>query len=142
LFENTSPSAYATLFFADYDAATGRLRYANCGHVPGLILRRDGTLERLDSNNTVLGLFENWDCSFSFAQLAQGDLLALYTDGVTESSNSEGEEFGEERLAEALRRLRTVQAQDLGAGVLQHVLDFTGGNQFDDLTLIAARRDE
>lgn len=139
LFDNTSPSAYATLFFADYDAATGRLTYANCGHVPGLILRSDGSLERLHSNNTVIGLFENWDCSLSCAHLGRGDLLALYTDGITESSNSEGEEFGEQRLVDALRRSGTNQMDEMGASVIKSVLDFGGENQFDDLTLILAR---
>jgi len=65
LFENTVASAYATLFFANYDSATGRLVYGNCGHVPGLILRADGTVERLDPNNTVVGLFETWECCLS-----------------------------------------------------------------------------
>lgn len=142
LFENTNPSAYATLFFADYDAGTGRLRYANCGHVPGLILRIDGTIARLDSNNTVLGLFESWECSLSCTQLARGDLLALYTDGITECSNSEGEEFGEQHLIDALRRFSAMQAQESGAEIIKTVLEFSWGNQFDDLTLIIARRND
>lgn len=140
LFENTNPSAYVTLFLADYDAATGRLTYANCGHVPGLILRRDGSVQRLDSNNTVLGLFENWECSLSSVELGEGDLLALYTDGITECSNSQGEEFGEQRLMDALRRFGSLCARELAAEVIKDVLDFSGGNQFDDLTLIVARR--
>jgi serine phosphatase RsbU (regulator of sigma subunit)/predicted enzyme related to lactoylglutathione lyase len=140
LFENTNPSAYATLFFVGYDAASGRLSYANCGHVPGLILRNGGTVERLDSNNTVLGLFECWDCSFSSAQLATGDLLALYTDGITECPNSDGEEFGEARLVDALRTFSTLQPRELGAAIIRNVLDFSNGNQADDLTLIVARR--
>lgn len=140
LFESTSPTAYATVFFADYDSASGRLTYANCGHVPGLILRNDGTVERLDSNNTVLGLFESWHCSLSSAQLGSGDLLAIYTDGITESSDSDGEEFGEERLVDALRCCRSMHARELSAGIIKKILEFSNGNQFDDLTLIVARR--
>ena len=140
LFENTIPSAYATLFFADYDAPSGRLVYANCGHVPGLIVRACGKAEELDSNNTVVGLFKEWECCLSSAELQPGDLLALYTDGVTECSDDGGEEFGQERLLESLRRHGSLPAQELGAAVIRDVLDFSGGRQFDDLTLIVAHR--
>ena len=97
-YESTDDHAYATLFFAEYDDATGRLRYASCGHLSALLLRRDGTLERLDSTATVLGLFKEWDCSLEERLLLPGDILAFYTDGVTESFNAVGDEFGEGRL--------------------------------------------
>jgi serine phosphatase RsbU (regulator of sigma subunit)/catechol 2,3-dioxygenase-like lactoylglutathione lyase family enzyme len=141
LFENTVSSAYATLFFADYDCATGRIVFANCGHVPGLILRADGKVEKLCPNNTVVGLFEHWECQLSSAGLQPGDLLALCTDGITESSDDAGEEFGQERLVDALRRNQSLSAQELGAAVIKDVLGFSGGRQFDDLTLIVARRE-
>ena len=64
-YENTAESAYATIFFAEYDDNGRRVRYANCGHYAGLLLRRDGTLERLESTCTVLGLFKEWDCSIA-----------------------------------------------------------------------------
>ena len=86
-YENTADSAYATLFFAEYDDQTKRLRYANCGHLPAFLLRRDGALERLDSTCPVLGLFQAWDCSIDERLLCPGDTLALYTDGVTEAFN-------------------------------------------------------
>src|SRR5262249_40782266 len=96
-YENTTDSAYATLFFAEYDDRAKRLRYANCGHLSALLLRSDGALERLNSTCTVLGLFNEWDCSTGESNLRSGDTLALYTDGVTESFNDAEEEFGEER---------------------------------------------
>jgi serine phosphatase RsbU (regulator of sigma subunit) len=103
-YENSVDSAYASLFFAEYDDKSRRLRYANCGHLPALVLRRDETVERLDSTCTLLGLFEKWNCSIEQCELHPGDTLALYTDGITESNNSEdGEEFGEQRLVEALK---------------------------------------
>src|SRR5208283_4950863 len=61
--ENTTDSAYATLFFAEYDDQTRRLRYASCGHLTALLLRGDGALNRLASTGTVLGLFADWDCA-------------------------------------------------------------------------------
>ncbi len=140
LFENTVPSAYATLFFADYDPATGRLLYANCGHVPGLILRANGAVEELASNCTVLGLFEHWTCCLSSVELGVGDLIAIYTDGITESLDSREEEFGQSRLSDALRRHAELPAKSAVAGVIQDVLNFSPEGQFDDLTLIVARR--
>jgi len=79
-----------------------RLRYANCGHYSALLLHSDNTLERLDSTCTVLGLFKEWSPSIAEKQLLAGDTLALYTDGVTECFNDAGDEFGEQRLIEAL----------------------------------------
>lgn len=140
LFENTVSSAYAALFFADYDSATGRLLYANCGHVPGLIVRANGGEEQLDSNSSLLGLFENWECSLSSAELDSGDLLALYTDGITECSDDRGEEFGQQRLVEALRKRASLPAHELVSAVIEDVLKFSGGQQSDDLTLIVARK--
>src|SRR5687768_13751346 len=62
-YENTADNAYATFFFSEFDDRTGRLRYANCGHLPGLLLlRRDGAVERLESTAPVLGLFADWEC--------------------------------------------------------------------------------
>ena len=75
--ENTTESAYATLFFAEYDDPTRRLRYANCGHYSPLLLRCDDALERLESTGTVLGLFQKWDCSVEERQLFPGDILAF-----------------------------------------------------------------
>lgn len=70
LFENTAVSSYATLFFAAYDNTSCRFRYANCGHLPGLILRSDGSIEKLDSTSTVIGLFEEWFVRFKRAASA------------------------------------------------------------------------
>jgi serine phosphatase RsbU (regulator of sigma subunit) len=139
-FENTTESAYATLFFAEYDDGAKRLRYANCGHLSALLLRASGDLERLDSTSTVLGLFSEWDCSIGESQLFAGDTLALYTDGVTESFNDSGEEFGEEGLVAALRRYRDSSSQDLLAAIIDEVRRFSPHEQHDDITLIVAKR--
>jgi len=141
LFENTVSSAYATLFFADYDSTTGRLQYTNCGHVPGLILRSGGAVERLSSTGTVLGLFENWDGGLSSTELEPGDRLVLYTDGVTECEDDCGEDFSQQRLIDAIRRHDALPSGEMAAAVSREVLEFSHGRQFDDLTLIVARRD-
>ena len=86
-YDNTGENAFASLLFADYDDAAGRLRYVNCGHLSGLLLRRNGNVDRLESTSTLLGLFKEWNCSMREQELSPGDVLALYTDGITEASN-------------------------------------------------------
>jgi serine phosphatase RsbU (regulator of sigma subunit)/uncharacterized glyoxalase superfamily protein PhnB len=140
LFESTSAGAYATLLFAEFDYRSGCVRYANCGHVPALIVRHDGSIERLDPTCTILGMFEDWKCAMAASQMKSGDLLALYTDGVTESFNEEQEQFGEDRLIEALRRHCGLSARELAAAVVDEVALFSGNEQFDDITLIIAKR--
>lgn len=137
--ENTTDSAYATLFFGEYDDRSRRLRYANCGHYSPILLRLDDTVERLNSTGTVLGLFCEWDCAVEECTIRPGDLLALYTDGITEAFSSDGEEFGEQRLIEALRRNRNQTAQGMLAEILEEVQAFSENKQSDDITLIVAK---
>jgi serine phosphatase RsbU (regulator of sigma subunit)/catechol 2,3-dioxygenase-like lactoylglutathione lyase family enzyme len=138
-YENTGDSAYASLFFAEYDDQTRRLRYANCGHLSGLLLRSDNRLEQLDSTATLLGLFPQWDCSFRECELLPGDVLALYTDGITEAHNGAGEEFGERCLIEALRQHRELSCQGLLTAIVDEVRKFDSHEQHDDITLIIAK---
>jgi serine phosphatase RsbU (regulator of sigma subunit)/predicted enzyme related to lactoylglutathione lyase len=137
-FENTADGDYATFFFSEYDDKTRRLRYANCGHLAALLLRRDDRVERLTSTATVLGLFEKWDCVLEERQLCPGDTVVLYTDGVTEAFNDAGEEFGERRLIEALRRHHGQSPQGLIASLVDEVRQFSPHEQQDDITLIVA----
>jgi len=137
--ENSSEIAYASLFFAEYDERLRSLRYANCGHLCGLILRDDGSLESLESTGTVLGLFQHWNCTFAQLSFCSGDTLLLYTDGITESFNHAGEEFGEQRLVESLRRNREQPPQALISSIVDDAKKFSAGRQFDDITLIVAR---
>jgi serine phosphatase RsbU (regulator of sigma subunit) len=138
-YENTADGAYATLFFAEYDDTQRHLRYANCGHLSGLLLRTDGSLERLDSTGTVLGLFPIWDCAVAECRLRSGDTLALYTDGITESFNDKGEEFGEQGLIDALRRHRQLPSRALVGVIVDEVQMFTPDEPHDDITLIVAK---
>jgi serine phosphatase RsbU (regulator of sigma subunit) len=138
-YENTGDSAYSSLFFSEYDEEAVRLRYANCGHLSGLLLRRDNRLEQLDSTGTLLGLFPDWDCSVRECGVFPGDVLALYTDGVSEASNAAGEEFGERRLIEGLRRHRELPCQTLLTVILDEVRQFGSDEQHDDITLIIAK---
>jgi len=138
-YENTTSSAYATLFLAEYDDRKRNLRYVNCGHYSPLLLRADKTLESLASTATVLGLFEEWNCDVEERQLCPGDVLALYTDGVTEAFNDAGEEFGEERLIEAVRRNCEQCSETIVAAIVEDVRRFSPSEQHDDITLIVAK---
>jgi serine phosphatase RsbU (regulator of sigma subunit) len=138
-FQNTTDSAYATVFFADYDDSARTLRYANCGHLCAILLRSSGEVERLHSTATVLGLFEEWHSPTVECQLAPGDLFALYTDGVTESFNESEEEFGEARFIAALQRSSTLPPQAILSAVIDEIKLFSPHEQHDDITLIVAR---
>jgi len=138
-YENTSDSAFASLFFAEYDDVTKRLRYANCGHLSALVLRPDNTCHRLDSTGTLLGLFKDWDCPIVEYQLEPGDLLALYTDGITEAHDGDGQEFGEDRLIASLRRHRGQPCQQAVHAITEEVRGVNPTDQHDDITLIVAK---
>jgi serine phosphatase RsbU (regulator of sigma subunit) len=138
-YENTAESAYASLFFAEYNDETCRLRYANCGHLSGLILSSDGSYHRLNSTGTPVGLFRDWQCKLNDVTLLPGELFALYTDGITEAVNEQGEEFGEEKLLQRLREHRDKPCEDILEAVTNEVCAFNVGNQYDDVTLIVAK---
>jgi serine phosphatase RsbU (regulator of sigma subunit) len=141
-YKNTDASYYATIFFSVYDDETRRLRYVNCGHNPPVLMRAKGEVERLGATATVLGLFKDWDCVVAECELASGDVLVIYTDGISEageSDNSNSEEFGEERLALAIRKHQQQSADEILDGILSDVQQFSRGEQADDMTLIVAR---
>lgn len=138
-FENTTDSAYASLFFAVYDDQSQRLRYANCGHLSGLILRADRSCQKLDSTGTLLGLFKEWNCSIEECTLQPGDLLALYTDGITEASDNDGKEFGEDCLIDRLSQHRDKSCQFALDTITEEVRRLNPTDQHDDITLILAK---
>jgi serine phosphatase RsbU (regulator of sigma subunit) len=141
-YENTPESSYATLFFADYDDSSRRLRFVNCGHCPPMLLRSNGTVERLAATATVLGLFDNWECSINEVSLNPDDTLLIYSDGVTEAENDAGEEFGETRLLGSVEANRHLSAPALLQAILSAVEQFSSREQQDDITLVVARSSE
>ena len=87
----------------------------------------------------MLGLFKEWECAFGECRLCGGDTLLLYTDGITESFNAAGEEFGEERLIQTLREHHELTSCDLLQAIVNEVKKFSPQEQFDDITLIVAK---
>jgi phosphoserine phosphatase RsbU/P len=138
-YKNTENNNYVTTFFAVYDDESQRLRYVNCGHNPPIMLRASGAVEHLNATATVLGMFEEWDCSVAELEVAAGDVLVIYTDGVSEAVDDNEEEFGETRLIDAARDGRERSADDVLEAIISEVQGFSRGEQADDMTLIVAR---
>jgi serine phosphatase RsbU (regulator of sigma subunit) len=138
LWKSTAPEHYATLFFGIYDDSTREFDYVNCGHNPPVLLRCDGTVERLKATALVIGMFERWECSVKQVQLCPGDVLAIFSDGVTEAMRGE-EEFGEARFIDELRLRWRLPVSEMVGAILESVQEFSEGTQSDDLTLVIGR---
>jgi sigma-B regulation protein RsbU (phosphoserine phosphatase) len=136
LCRNITRDRFITLFYAHLDGPSRRLRYASAGHNPPVLQRRDGSHERLTEGGGVLGVFPDQTFGLGTAQLAPGDRVVFFTDGVTEANSPEGEEFGEARLLGLLEEYRSLSAGELQKNILGAVADFSGGHWRDDATLL------
>ncbi|MGO8735177.1 MAG: PP2C family protein-serine/threonine phosphatase [Terriglobia bacterium] len=142
LYENTPREKYVTFFFGVYDAATRTLTYTNAGHLPPVLLRQ-GKVERLRVGGTVVGLFSPIIYDQAEIQIQPGDLLLAFTDGITEPENIYGEEFGEDRMLEVVRRALSASPQILVEEIYRSVNDWTGSPELqDDMTLVVAKASE
>ncbi|MGH9336327.1 MAG: PP2C family protein-serine/threonine phosphatase, partial [Vicinamibacteria bacterium] len=104
---------YVTLFYAVLDVQARRMIYVNAGHLPPVVMRANGDVDLLRSGGFPLGFFDSPRYFEQFAQLASGDLVCLYTDGITETSNANDEDYGRGRLVEALRRHQGATAAEI-----------------------------
>jgi serine phosphatase RsbU (regulator of sigma subunit) len=138
-YESVTPGFFASMFFADYFDTTRKLRYVNCGHCPAFLVRADGICEKLGPTATVLGIFENWNCTVGEATMSSGDILVAYSDGVTEAQSSSDELFGDERLLAAVEANRNLPAAGLLETIAAAAHNFGGKELRDDLTLLVAR---
>lgn len=138
-FENSPDSSYATMFFGIYDDADRRMHYVNCGHLPPLLIRRDGSSQRLLPTASVLGLFPEFHGEETELQLSDGDCLLLYTDGATECGDESGREFGEEGLLTYLQSQSDQSPSVFVEQLSETLLQFAGNQQHDDITLVMAR---
>jgi sigma-B regulation protein RsbU (phosphoserine phosphatase) len=128
---------FATLCYLRIDGERGTITYSNAGHNPPLLARANGDVERLEAGGMVLGVFPEADYVSGEVRIASGDRLLLYTDGITEVRDGSDEEFGDERLAAALKRSRHLDAPGLHAAVLAEVNTFATRGFQDDATLLA-----
>ena len=132
---------FVTLLLAEIDARSQSVRYINCGHNPALLFRRaTRDVVPMESSCFPIGMFDRVGCAISPAPLSAGDILVLYTDGVTEAENLQGEEFGMERLSELIRGGHAMSADALMNHILQSVADFSRDVGFtDDATILVAK---
>lgn len=134
---NTAPDRFITFFYGVFDAQTRRLVYTNAGHNAPIVLGRDGKIARLVCGGQAMGISARQSYEQDAVELAEGDRLILFTDGITEAADSrDEEEFGEERLLEILRESRALGAANIQSSVLARVAKFTGDKFQDDATLI------
>jgi len=134
-YESTPPEHFATLFFAHYDDRERRLRYANCGHLPPILVRADGSVERLSSTATVLGVFSIWASEEKTVDLKTGDTLVIFSDGVTEAGIESDAEFGEDGLLSVIQANPRTSAEAL----VNQIVDAVAGEKADDVTVVAIR---
>ena len=135
-------SMFVTLFYAQLDPATGEFTYVNAGHNPPLLLRAEtGELIELTRTGMVLGLFESVRFDQRSVQLQPGDLVLLYTDGVTDALDAQGQEFGLDRLRQMVLDHRNASAAELASALDGTVTAFAGAAaRFDDITVVIAKR--
>jgi phosphoserine phosphatase RsbU/P len=139
LYESTPPEKYATLFLGIYDGRSHRLTYSNGGHLPPILIGRDGAVRRLEAGGTVVGLFEDVAYDEGCVEMHPGEIFLAYSDGVTEPENEFGE-FGEERLIDLVSENRNLNLVQISQTVTSAVDDWIGDNeQPDDITLVLAR---
>jgi phosphoserine phosphatase RsbU/P len=139
LYDSTPPEKYATLFLGIYDGHLHRLTYSNGGHLPPILIGKDGGVRRLEAGGTVVGLFDNMSYDEGSVQLHPGEIFVAYSDGVTEPENDFGE-FGEQRLIDLVRSNRHLPLPQISQIVTMAVDDWIGDNeQPDDVTLVLAR---
>ncbi|MDD5089098.1 MAG: SpoIIE family protein phosphatase [bacterium] len=142
LFETSLPDSYVTAVYGVLDRRNGIFSYANAGHNPPLLFRRDGRVERLDVGGLILGVFSNVSHEETAVALEPGDLILFYTDGVTEALDSRAVEFSVERLIGIVEKNRSRSAREILQGIMHEVRQFQSSEQSqDDLTLSIIKYD-
>ncbi len=143
LYRNTDATTFVTMFLGELDCASRRLRYVRAGHDFPVLISGGGSARTLEPGGFFLGMFPGQQYAVEEILMESGDVLGLYTDGVTEARNAQGEEFGVKRLIEVLQAHRHESAESLGLAVRRGVESFSGlAIPEDDVTLLIARMSE
>jgi serine phosphatase RsbU (regulator of sigma subunit) len=138
---NCPDNRFITFFIGVLDPQEGCFTYCNAGHNEGIVVHRDGSVERLEATGLILGIMAGAVYAKQVCQIEPGDLLVLFSDGISEASRLDGEDFGEDRLVELLREHRSESAQAIIETVIQRVTEFiAGAPPADDITIVVAKR--
>lgn len=141
IFESSPENKFLTLFCAELEPATGRLSYSNAGHNPPMLVCTDGSIKLLESGGLPLGITDDMGYEESSVILQPGDVLVIYSDGITDSVNENDDEFGEQRLIDVVRRYRTRTASQLRDRIDEAITQFVGQSMpVDDTTLMILKR--
>jgi sigma-B regulation protein RsbU (phosphoserine phosphatase) len=140
LCRSTESNRFATLFLALYDDRTRLLRYTNAGHNSPLLVRAGGEVERLSTGGTMVGAFDWMKFEEGQTTLEEGDLLIIFSDGISEAENEAGVEYGEERLAQFAVAHRELSADELRHAIFDEIDAWSGiRERGDDQTLVIVK---
>lgn len=138
VYESSLADKYATLFYCVFDGCTRTLRYVSAGHQPPMLIRRDGSIVRLEAGGAPVGMFPAWNYEEGVIELHAGDVIVASTDGVTEATNAGGEEWGLEGLRNVLAERNPRSPQDIVDTIFAALDEYTGGSQTDDATVVVS----
>ena len=139
----TSSDMFATFFWGNLNYHTHRFKYVNAGHLPPILLKKDGTTCKLKSGGLPIGIMDSFEFEESEFKFSPGDTLIMFSDGLIETRNSRNQQFGTERLMKILRQNAHLSPKELGSVLLNHIRQFAQSNNFsDDMTVMIIQRDE
>ncbi len=140
LFDNSLPGDFATLFIGILEPATGKIDFVNAGHNPPLLLRQNGQMEKLEPGGTMIGAFDFVTWEADSVQLSEGDLLFIFTDGVTEADNGK-EQFGDDRTEKYILQNRNSKPEETITKLMIDIETFMNeAPHSDDITMLALKR--
>jgi len=136
LHDDFESGRFVSMFHATLDEASRELTYCNAGHLPAVVVHRDGQIERLAAGGSVLGYFKKWEFEQNATVLEEGSRLLLFTDGIVDAMDTGENEFGEDRLMQLIADHRADSAEQMKKAVLTTVMNHCGGRSHDDATLL------
>jgi len=141
VYHSSAKSSFITFFYAEIDRNREEVLYVNAGHNPPLLLRTDGSLEKLESTGFCLGMFPSAVFETKSVRMKVGDIALLYSDGIPDSRNADDAEYSMDRLISLLRRLSHLTGAEIVAAIAEDAKNFVGdARQFDDQTLVVVKR--
>ena len=141
LLAHSAPDSFATLFIGELNPSSNSLRYINAGHNPPLVPRSDGSIETLEPSGIMIGAMDYDSWASDKVTLNPGDILYVFTDGVTEAEREDGDQYGDSRLERAVKEFDNNSAKALNSKIMDEITRFVqGAPQSDDITMLSLKR--